>query len=51
VAGIKPQQLGSISHHLALRERFYDLAEQRARQGKGVGCAGVGAVPIDDLRC
>jgi hypothetical protein len=41
--------LGSISHHLALRERFYDLAEQRARWVRGVGGAGVGAVPLDIL--
>jgi hypothetical protein len=32
-----------------LRERFYDLAEQRARWVRGVGGAGVGAVPLDIL--
>lgn len=29
--------------------RFYDLAEQRARWLRGVGGAGVGAVPLDIL--
>jgi hypothetical protein len=42
----QPQQFGRLSNGLALCELLYDLAEQRARWGRGVGCAGIGAVPL-----
>jgi hypothetical protein len=45
----QPQQFGGHSDHIALWERLYDLAEQRARRVRGFGGAGVGAVPLDIL--
>ncbi len=40
------QQFGGFSDHLAPLERLYDLAERRARRGRGLAGAGVGAVPV-----
>jgi hypothetical protein len=36
----QPQQFGGFSDHLALSERLYDLAEQRALRGGDLGGAG-----------
>ena len=45
----QPQQFGGHSDHIALWERLYNLAELRARRVRGVGGAGLGAVPLDIL--
>jgi len=35
-----------LSNHLAHWEQLYNLAEQRGAAGRGLGGAGVGAVPV-----